>query len=62
MFKVLFVFFTDLNECAINNGNCSQVCVNTDGSYFCSCSNGYSLNANARTCSGIESFCLKFYV
>ena len=57
-----YTIFTDVNECATNNGNCGQVCVDTAGSYFCSCNSGYSLNANARTCSGRESFCLKLYV
>ena len=42
----------DYNECAIFNGNCSQFCFNTIGSYMCSCQNGYALNADGRTCSG----------
>ena len=59
MFKVLFVFFfTDLNECAINNGNCGQVCTNTVGSYNCSCNGGYILNGDARTCAGMKIICL----
>ena len=42
----------DINECASSNGNCSQLCTNTFGSYNCSCLSGYALNANGRTCDG----------
>ena len=42
----------DINECALNNGNCSQTCTNKNGTYMCSCTNGYLLNPDNRTCSG----------
>ena len=42
----------DANECATNNGGCSQSCTNTVGSYFCSCVAGYALNANRKSCDG----------
>lgn len=45
----------DINECATNNGNCGQICTNTAGSYSCSCMSGYSLQANGRTCIGMNS-------
>lgn len=31
----------DIDECKINNGNCSQKCVNTRGSHSCACYDGY---------------------
>ncbi|XP_068699747.1 neuroendocrine convertase 2-like isoform X1 [Montipora foliosa] len=34
---------TDVDECAIRNGNCQQTCVNTPGSFYCACRNGYKL-------------------
>ncbi|XP_073822904.1 sushi, von Willebrand factor type A, EGF and pentraxin domain-containing protein uif isoform X2 [Musca autumnalis] len=38
----------DINECAKNNGGCDQKCVNSPGSYSCSCNTGYQLyTANA---------------
>ena len=47
-----FIFGSDINECAINMVNCSQTCTNTNGSYICSCGNGYVLTADNRTCNG----------
>ena len=40
-----------MNECSTNGHGCSQICNNTDGSYICSCREGYSLNDDGRTCS-----------
>ena len=31
----------DINECQVNNGNCSQKCVNTQGNHLCSCFEGF---------------------
>ena len=42
----------DINECSVGNGGCQQACVNTNGSYYCDCQSGYSLNADNATCSG----------
>ena len=33
-------FLTDVNECE-TTGVCSQVCINTEGSYKCECYEGY---------------------
>ena len=49
---IMIAFFVDINECAVNNGNCSQMCINTIGSYRCSCVTGYLLNPDGRTCLG----------
>ena len=52
----LFMYlFSDINECTSNNGYCGQVCINTVGSYTCSCYSGYELNTDARTCAGMWS-------
>ncbi|VDL38437.1 unnamed protein product [Hymenolepis diminuta] len=37
------VFFTDLDECADNNGGCQHICRNTIGSYYCECRPGYKV-------------------
>ncbi|XP_017774281.1 PREDICTED: tolloid-like protein 1 [Nicrophorus vespilloides] len=44
------VFFTDMDECAINNGGCQHECLNTLGSYVCTCHNGFTLHENKRDC------------
>lgn len=44
------VFFTDIDECANNNGGCQHECKNTIGSYLCSCHNGFTLHDNGHDC------------
>ena len=44
------VFFTDMDECANNNGGCQHECKNTIGSYHCSCHNGFTLHDNGHDC------------
>ena len=43
--------FTDIDECGVSD-HCSQQCINTVGSYNCSCKSGYRLNDNQKTCDG----------
>ena len=42
----------DINECVIDNGVCAQTCTNTLGSFTCSCSSGYILDTDNRSCNG----------
>lgn len=42
----------DIDECDKNISNCTQNCVNTIGSYYCDCDNGYILGDDNRTCIG----------
>ena len=55
---VLHVYTCDLtgvgpvNECATNNGGCSQICVDTTDSFTCFCNSGYTLLSDGRTCNG----------
>uniref|UniRef100_A0A336L7R2 Metalloendopeptidase n=1 Tax=Culicoides sonorensis TaxID=179676 RepID=A0A336L7R2_CULSO len=44
------VYFTDVDECAVNNGGCQHECRNTIGSYMCSCQNGFTLHENGHDC------------
>ena len=44
------IFFTDMDECAINSGGCQHECKNTIGSYHCTCHNGFTLDDNGRNC------------
>ena len=45
---------TDIDECATNNGGCSQGCNNTAGSFECTCTSGYELSDDGRTCIDID--------
>ena len=49
------VFFSALvdNPCQINNGGCSQNCINAPLGFYCSCRKGYQLNSDRKTCKGI---------
>ena len=38
---VPFLVYVDIDECQDGNGNCSQMCMNTVGSYFCVCQPGF---------------------
>ncbi|XP_062868146.1 collagen and calcium-binding EGF domain-containing protein 1 [Trichomycterus rosablanca] len=41
----------DVDECASKNGTtCSQICINTPGSYKCYCESGFVLEGDGRTC------------
>lgn len=42
--------FSDINECLTDNGGCNHICVNTQGSFECSCNNSYILVADNKTC------------
>ncbi|OXB56787.1 UNVERIFIED_CONTAM: hypothetical protein H355_013349, partial [Colinus virginianus] len=41
--------FPDFDECTVY-GTCSQSCTNTEGSYTCSCVEGYLLQPDNRSC------------
>lgn len=46
-------FYADINECLENNGGCSQICSNTNGSFECSCEDGLYLASDGETCLGL---------
>ena len=54
-----YLFSSDINECQTDNGGCTQTCDNIDGSYQCSCWDGYELTSDGHTCIG-ESTILLF--
>uniref|UniRef100_A0A8C0W6M1 Fibrillin-3 n=1 Tax=Castor canadensis TaxID=51338 RepID=A0A8C0W6M1_CASCN len=43
-----------INECQVQNGGCDIYCVNTEGSFRCSCSQGYSLMPDGRACADVN--------
>ena len=44
---------TDVNECEECNGGCDHICTNTDGSYNCSCREGFDLEIDDVSCIGM---------
>ena len=46
------IILSDVNECQTSNGGCEQVCINTVGSFECSCNLGFSLLSGGINCSG----------
>ena len=60
-----------VSPCEVNNGGCEQNCIDTLGSLFCTCNEGYTLNMDNRTCQrkysnynilfhGIVSSCMQY--
>ena len=35
------------------NDSCDQICINTNESFYCSCDDGYELDADNITCLGM---------
>ncbi|KAI8518112.1 negative regulation of Notch signaling pathway, partial [Branchiostoma belcheri] len=42
---------TDENECDADAHGCEQECVNSKGSFICTCRAGYRLNSDGKTCA-----------
>ena len=47
-----YVFDVDVNECDTGNGGCDQMCTNNDGSFQCSCNQGFVLAGDTLSCDG----------
>jgi len=54
-FNVVFCCccFLDIDQCTSNNGGCQQICTNLLPGFVCSCYNGFILNDDGITCSGM---------
>ena len=52
---------TDVNECEESLADCDHLCHNSEGSYTCSCKEGYALDANERSCTGKYQNALTFF-
>ena len=42
----------DIDECAEGLDSCEQICMNTNGSYACSCQSCYYLGSDGFSCNG----------
>ena len=47
-----WLLIVDTDECTEGTAGCTQSCMNTDGSYACSCISGYRLAADGHGCEG----------
>ena len=50
-------FHADINECTEQSDRCAQTCINSVGSYTCTCTSGYRLSSNGYTCNGMDIEC-----
>ena len=59
MANLAFCFLLDTNECLLGTHNCSRdsSCINTNGSYYCTCNKGYA--GNGFTCTGMYEWPLE---
>lgn len=61
--------FIDVDECLVDNGNCSDICINTIPHYHCDCTDGDELDATGFSCirnvecsgEGVNCSCLPGY-
>jgi hypothetical protein len=53
--KLCCVLVSDVDECSKVPGLCSDGCVNTNGSFNCSCPSGKELNSDMSTCAGMQT-------
>ena len=44
--------YIDIDECAAVPPLCEQICTNTEGSFECSCNDGYELGDDQQACIG----------
>ena len=47
-----WTFHSDIDECSEGTSGCDHNCTNTDGSYYCTCMDGYILESDNHTCTG----------
>merc|ERR1712047_173757 len=45
---------TNVDECAEENGGCQHTCVDTDGSYSCTCPAGFTLSPDGVSCEDVN--------
>jgi len=52
---------SDVNECDTNNGGCAHNCSNSEGSFECTCLDGYNdVYGNGTKCTGTLLVNLRF--
>ena len=49
---IIIIIISDIDECEVNNGGCSDTCTNKPRSYQCECEQGFQLKSDNKTCEG----------
>lgn len=59
IYRPLYIFIiVDINECRRYPGRlCAHKCENTPGSYYCTCTMGFKLSTDGRSCEGMSVVC-----
>ena len=52
-YMFILLILSDVDECKFSN-ECQQVCINTNGSYFCACNVGFQLSSDQQSCMGMS--------
>ena len=52
-----YIVILDIDECAVANGGCGHNCINTEGSFYCGCREGFVLEDDGRQCGGNVDRC-----
>ena len=48
----IVIYVSEIDECQRLLDNCQQECINTEGSFNCSCNEGFELQDDEHTCEG----------
>ena len=56
---MIVCMFVDLEECVEGQHQCQQRCINTFGSFKCSCDDGYQAAHDQTSCTGV---CVAVYL
>ena len=48
------LFHSDIDECEQGSDGCDHNSTNTVGSYYCTCMDGYELESDNHTCTGMH--------
>ena len=51
------ILFSDIDECSLVPRPCHDVCTNLEGSYTCSCTEGFKIGQSNRYCEGKLNNC-----
>ena len=52
-YSTFTAYVSDVDECAVRNGGCGQICNDTTPGYFCNCRPGYGLDQSGVNCTSL---------